>query len=378
MAENRADKAVEVLRLGGTDGRNPRLHAAAPRCPVSLMWRYYRYILPDVRRQLAHWRRRAERIPDPELRRQAVASLSDKRFHCEGGAVYAAVNLDRRHVLIPLIVAFQTISDYLDNLCDRSSSLDGDDFRLLHRSMLDAVDPDAVPAADYYALHPEKDDGGYLRDLTAACRRAVGLLPSYAAVKPHVIRLVGLYADLQVYKHLPPDVRETALLEWWRRHRDDHPELLWQEFAAAAGSTLGVFMLFAAAADGSLADGEASRIVEAYFPYLCAEHILLDYLVDQQEDLEGGDLNFCDYYDDARHAAERIRLMADEAVRRAERLGEPKFHRMIVQGLLALYLSDPKAGRQPPVRKARRILMRGSPLMRLFFWANSLVVRTIP
>jgi tetraprenyl-beta-curcumene synthase len=361
----------------GTDNRHRFPRAAAPRNPASLMWRYYRYILPEVRRLLAHWHSRAERIPDPELRRQALASLAHKRFHCEGGAVYAALNPAWRHVLVPLIVAFQTISDYLDNLCDRSTSTDGRDFRRLHQAMLDAVMPETEPA-DYYAFHPEKDDGGYLRDLTAACRKAVAALPSYGVVKPHVIRLVGLYADLQVYKHLPHAIREASLLEWWSRYRDGHPELLWQEFAAATGSTLGVFMLFAAAADGALPEGKAARIAEAYFPYLCAEHILLDYLIDQQEDREGGDLNFCGYYADARHAAERIRLIAEEASRRAERLDEPAFHRMIVQGLIALYLSDPKAGRQLPVRKARRILMRGSPLMRLFFWANSMVVRTIP
>jgi tetraprenyl-beta-curcumene synthase len=350
------------------------LHAAAPRYPIPLMWRYYRYILPEVRSRLAHWRQRAERIPDPELRRQALASLTDKRFHCEGGAVYAAVHLDSRHLLIPLIVALQTISDYLDNLCDRSTSTDGRDFRRLHQSMLDAVQPEADPA-DYYALHPEKDDGGYLRELTEECRKSVAALPSYAKVKPHVVRLVGLYTDLQVFKHLPPGEREPALRNWWNEHRGEYPELYWQEFAAATGSTLGVFMLFSAAADEGLSDGEASRIANAYFPYLCAEHILLDYLIDQQEDRDGGDLNFCSYYAGAEHAAQRIRLIAEEAGRRTEQLVAPKFHRMVVQGLLALYLSDPKASRQPPVRKARRILMRNSPIMRLFFWANSVMVR---
>lgn len=351
------------------------LKAAVPRYPVPLMWRYYRYILPEVRRQLAIWQSRAARIPDPELRSQALASLAHKRFHCEGGAVYAAVNLANRHILIPLIVAFQTISDYLDNLCDRSTSMDGDDFRQLHRAMLDAVRPEAEPA-DYYALHPEKDDGGYLQQLVAQCRNQVSALPGYARVKPHVVRLVGLYCDLQVYKHLPPSVREDALLSWWEGYRDAYPDLLWQEFAAATGSTLGVFMLFAAAADGALTEREASRIAEAYFPYLCAEHILLDYLIDQQEDLIGGDLNFCSYYSGTAHAAERIRRIAEEAGRRVDRLGEPKFHRMVVQGLMALYLSDPKVGSQPPVRKARGILMRGSPLVRLFFWFNSVMVRS--
>lgn len=351
------------------------ISVTVPRYPVPLMWNYYRYILPEVRRQLAFWQERAGTIPDPELRKQALASLANKRFHCEGGAIYAAVNLANRHQLIPLIVAFQTISDYLDNLCDRSTSMDGRDFRQLHRSMLDAVQPENEPV-DYYAFHPEKEDGGYLRDLVAACRQAIGTLPAYGRVKAHVVRLVSLYCDLQVYKHLPHAEREDALYRWWNEHRDDYPDLLWQEFAAATGSTLGVFMLFAASADTALTERDAARIASAYFPYLCAEHILLDYLIDQQEDELGGDLNFCSYYSSTAHAAERIRHIVEEAARRAADLREPKFHRMVVQGLLALYLSDPKAGRQPPVRKARNMLMRGSPLARLFFWVNSVMVRS--
>ena len=34
----------------------------------------------------------------------------------------------KRANAIKFIVAYQTISDYLDNLCDRSTSLDPDDF----------------------------------------------------------------------------------------------------------------------------------------------------------------------------------------------------------------------------------------------------------
>jgi len=42
---------------------------------------------------------------------------------------------------IRFIVAYQTISDYLDNLCDRSTSSDPADFRALHESMLHALTP---------------------------------------------------------------------------------------------------------------------------------------------------------------------------------------------------------------------------------------------
>ncbi|WP_248930825.1 tetraprenyl-beta-curcumene synthase family protein [Paenibacillus hamazuiensis] len=340
------------------------------------MMRVYRYVLPEVRSQLRMWRETAERIPDPELRQQAIASMTTKQFHCEGGAVYAAANLPMRHVLIPLIVAFQTISDYLDNLCDRSTSLDPQDFRRLHQSMLDAVAPEA-PLHDYYAFRQEKEDGGYLVSLVKTCQSCICMLPSYGRVARRVRELVGLYCDLQVYKHIRHDLREAELDSWWRQHSGKFPDIRWNEFAAATGSTLGVFMLFLAAAGPDLPEAAAEEIYEAYFPYVCGLHILLDYLIDQEEDRIGGDLNFCSYYENIDVTVRRIAEIAEEARKRAIRLDGAGFHRMIIEGLLALYLSDPKVRKQPEVRIISRQLMKNSPWMRIFFFINSIWIRKI-
>ncbi|SDC21785.1 tetraprenyl-beta-curcumene synthase [Paenibacillus sp. UNCCL117] len=348
--------------------------AAVPRGPFSLISRVYRYVLPEVREQLRYWRGRAESMPDAELRKQAIDSMTTKEFHCIGGAVYAAANPSMRHILIPLIVAFQTISDYLDNLCDRSTSLDPVDFRSLHQSMLDAVDP-AEPLHDYYAHREEREDAGYLNDLVKTCQASIRLLPSYPLVASAVRELVGLYADLQVYKHIRKDLREAALLSWWSQHQDRFPNVQWNEFAAATGSTLGMFMLFLASSEPGLASDKAERIHAAYFPYVCGLHILLDYLIDQEEDRAGGDLNFCSYYDSMDATVERIAVIVEEAKLRSDSLEHPAFHRMIIEGLLALYLSDPKVSRQEEVKRISKRLMKGSPWMRLFFLVNSVWIR---
>ncbi len=102
---------------------------------------------------------------------------------------------------------------------------------------------------NYYALRLEQNDGGYLRSLVTTCQDCIRQLPGYASAMPYVRDLVGLYTDLQVYKHIRPELREQALLEWWEQHRERTPHLQWNEFAAATGSTLGVFMLFLAASD---------------------------------------------------------------------------------------------------------------------------------
>lgn len=344
--------------------------------PFKLMGQVYRYILPEVRTELSRWRERAETIPTEEYRKQAIASMTSKQFHCEGGAVYATLDLSKRHIIIPLIVAFQTISDYLDNLCDRSISMDGRDFRQLHQAMLDAVSPN-TPLHAYYAWREEQDDGGYLEALVQTCRTCIAQLPSYEQVQSQVMKLVGLYCDLQVYKHVQHEQREPLLLQWWRQHERDFPELHWNEFAAATGSTLGVFMLFQSASASELDRHAVDEIENAYFPSICGLHILLDYLIDQEEDRIGGDLNFCSYYEDEDEVVTRISLMTENARKCASQLEHASFHRMIVEGLIALYLSDPKVRSQKHVKRIARKLMRRSPWTRIFFWLNSVWIRKV-
>jgi len=346
----------------------------APKGAIKLMHRVYKYILPDVERELQKLRLRAELIPDAELRTQALNSIQDKKFHCQGGGVYAAANLEYRPVLIPLIVALQTISDYLDNLCDRSTSLDPDDFRMLHQAMIDAVSQ-GNPLQDYYAFRDEKNDGGYLHHLVSTCQEQIAKLPSYNNVQEHVVQLVGLYCDLQVYKHIDKSLREQQLLNWWSRYQHQYSQLQWHEFAAATGSTLGMFMLFLAASEKNLSKEDAKSITDIYFPHVCALHILLDYLIDQAEDQVGGDLNFCSYYLNENDLVERIAMIVNRAREDVQKLPASGFHRLIIEGLLALYLSDPKVREQSDVKKVSRKLMKNSPLTRLFFFVNSVWIR---
>src|SRR5690606_5015391 len=346
----------------------------APTGAIRLMHRVYKYVLPSVDAELAKLKEKAQHIPDPELRQQALNSIRDKKFHCQGGGVYAAANLQYHEVLISLIVALQTISDYLDNLCDRSTSLDADDFRMLHQSMLDAINPTAE-LQHYYAYRTEKDDNGYLHGLVQQCQTQIRKLPAYDKVQPHVHELVSLYCDLQVYKHIAKDQREEKLLSWWRLHQNKYPQLQWNEFAAATGSTLGMFMLFLNATDPELTEQEGQTFKDIYFPHVCALHILLDYLIDQAEDKAGGDLNFCSYYKDEASLVERIAMIVNRAREDVQHLPESGFHRLIIEGLLALYLSDPKVQQQSDVRKVSKQLMKRSPITRLFFLMNSMWIR---
>jgi len=462
-------------------------------------------IFPLAKQELSSWEQRAREIPDPELRRQALASIHNKGFHSVGGAVYALVNRPVMKRLARAIVAIQTISDYLDNLCDRgvfedcmttgenagqarlhkrlhnskaagSQSFDhsgtvqpfglkagfegsGDaglarpyDLKAasqafscsmrLHEALLCAVDP-ARPVCDYYSLYPIGNDGGYLDELVRVSRSVLGSLKNYSCVKPLVVFFARMYSEMQSIKHLPTGIRDTLMEEWFSLYSgkglpgeaviydliSGQPgfafegskatasvhfssgfasrvnRLKWWEFGAAAGSTLGIFSLISysslrqcGTAGGkrifdshcsicgsgkSLAAGSgtatrpvkagpgragitegaaaptapgraglaetgpsnqhcASCMASAYFPSVCALHILLDYFIDQEEDKEFGDLNFVSYYDSTREAIAGLKRFTGISLEKVRSLPEPWFHTAVIRGLLAMYLSDPK------------------------------------
>ena len=94
--------------------------AAGCRSRSAILFTYIVNTLPRVKKLLRHWEAEACRCQDPELRKQARASLQHKAFHCQGGAVYAVNCRQMQDTVLRLIIAYQTICDYLDNLCDRA------------------------------------------------------------------------------------------------------------------------------------------------------------------------------------------------------------------------------------------------------------------
>lgn len=329
------------------------------------MYRCFRYVFPLVNREMKRWQGRAVTIPDPELRKQALASLTAKRFHADGGSVFAAADLSRAGQLVPLVVALQTISDYLDNLCDRSTSQEEEDFHLLHQAMMAAVTP-GQPLQDYYRHRKETEDGGYLHDLVRVCQEHVSALPHYALVQPYIVRWVTLYGELQTYKHVAWTKREALLHDWWEKHRAQYPDLAWWEFAAATGSTLGMYVLFLAAGEKELKPSLVEQLAHAYFPWVCGLHILLDYFIDQEEDRAGGDLNFVSYYPSVPEAYQRIYWFVHHSVEAVQRLPHREFHEMVIHGLLGLYLSDPKIDHSPHLSFVDEITSREGAETRFF------------
>lgn len=309
---------------------------------LRLVYKFICTVFPAVDIELGRWMDHANRAGDEEIKKQALSSISRKKFHAQGGCVYSLYPGVQTDNAVKFIVSLQTISDYLDNLCDRAGVLDESAFRHLHLAMSDAISPD-TSAFDYYRHYPLKNDNGYLESLVGECKRQIRMLPSYKVVEVFFRKYVRLYSCLQIRKHLDPDLRESFLKEWVESDLHQYGGSYWWELCASAGSTLGIFLLFAAASDPGLAINEIKAIDEAYFPWVCGLHILLDYYIDSDEDLAGGDLNFTRYYKDLDECKERLAFFIGQAFIKCEGLRYPEFHFTVINGLLAMYLSDPKA-----------------------------------
>lgn len=308
---------------------------------TAIITRLVRQVFPLVDKELVYWHTYATRHLGPELATQAVSSIQKKRFHCLGGSVYSLYPGVNTPDFVRFVVALQTISDYLDNLCDRASVIDEKAFAQLHLAMTDALNPHA-PLKDYYCYYPYKQDASYLRTLVVTCQQELQKLPSYTLVKSQVIQLASLYSQLQTYKHLATTEREQKLSTWNDCYSPIYPELTAYEFAAAAGSTLGIFMLCALASKPYLSPDEIELTLTAYFPWICGFHILLDYFIDREEDAREGDLNFVTYYQSLAELSERLTFFAAQSYLYAQTLPEAAFTQTVIDGLKALYLSDPK------------------------------------
>src|ERR1700691_1483830 len=158
--------------------------------------RYWMGVFPSVCAERRRRRARALEVPDPLLRRTAIESQR-KWGNVEGAAAFAAF-VPRRHraAAARAMMGFQAAYNYLDMLGEQPSSDPAANGRRLHQALLIALDPGAAHV-DYYAHSPQREDGGYLREIVDASRAALSALPSYPAVAPAAIRAAERIVEFQ-------------------------------------------------------------------------------------------------------------------------------------------------------------------------------------
>lgn len=307
---------------------------------------YIKNIFPQVDYELNRWKNEVKKINCKTLAEQALLSIKHKKFHAQGGSIYALYPNTKRILVVRLIVALQTISDYLDNLCDRVGYMDEKGLRQLHVALEEALIPEQNKKSNYFEFYPY-DDGGYLNSLVDECKHILSGLQNYDKVRESVAKQACLYSEMQTYKHIGIDEREEKIIKWARENSCLDMGISEWEYAAATGSTLAIFMLCSMAGINNLSYTDVNDVTLAYFPWVCGIHILLDYFIDMNEDYLNDDLNFVSYYDDIYHFKERFSFLLNNAIYAVKYLPNTKFHLLIIKGLLAMYLSDPKvSGKQ--------------------------------
>ena len=317
--------------------------------------------LPAVSREIDAWRARAQAIPDRPLREDALHSLTHKRDHSEGAALFWVLPRSRDQRLLRLLVAYQTIWDFLDNVSERDTGQAN--ACQLHLALSEALDPGA-PISDYYRHHPWKDAGGYLRALVECCRLGCATLPSYSRVRPHVLAGVAMCA-VQSANHDPDPARRDAALEAWaQREQSGERTLEWFELTAAA-SAFTPHVLLALAAESTCEEGDIAKALAAYFPWMSLAITMLDSYADQLEDAASGNHSYITHYSDGDAAVARLCEIVDRTAREARGLRNGHRHATLVACMVAMHLSRDGAY-VPDMRAGTRALAgAGGSLTRL-------------
>ncbi len=297
-------------------------------------------MFPAAQHEIRRLRRCASDIPDPVLRSLALDAQRRKWASLEGAAAFATFTPRRQRARVTrLLVGLQAVFDYADTLMEQPNERPAENARKLHRACVEALQP-GLPHHDYYEHHVRREDGGYLAGLTNACRASIRQLPSYAGVAQivvgHAQRVVFYQSDINLA--VAADYDDLAR---WANKQVASGELKWWELGAACGSSLAIFAQLAAATDPALTSSEVNAIDSLYWPWAEALHILLDSLIDRAEDRATGQPNLLDHYSSQDEMTERLALLANETVERAHEVAP--HHRLILAGMVALYLSDEQA-----------------------------------
>lgn len=347
--------------------------------------------LPAVSREVDVWRGRAQAIPDASLREDALGAIAHKRAHADGAALFWTLP-QRRHLgLLRMLVAYQTAWDFLDNVSERGACMGERNGALLHRALVDALDPQSAQA-DYYAHHLCRDDGAYLQLLAGACREVCAALPAYARVRRLVLGEARGCA-IQSLNHKPdPDEREAALRVWALAEREglqgarerldgargegarkrlegarveSLAKMHWFELAAAASASLVPHVLLSLAAEPACSTSDVAAAHAAYLPWASLATAMLDSYADRREDDEAGEHSYIAHYRDREEALTRVAEIVARATHEAGSLRGGHRHAVIVACMVAMYLSKESARGEAAQDDTTELACSGGPLTQL-------------
>ncbi len=336
-----------------------QLRALATAATRELLWGI-RSVSTEIRR----WRALALLIPNPVIRQDALDALSRKRTHAEGAALFWILPRRRDHDLLRLLVAYELIWDFLDNLSERAAAAGQIDGYRLHLAIPEAIDP-YCEISDYYSEHPWRGDGGYLRALVEFCQDGCASLPSYPAIRTRVLHDAER-AQVLALNHDPVPARREASLKRWVEHQfPGRLDVPWWELSGAASAPLNIHALLALAAEPDCSEQEIAAVHDAYFPWLSAATTMLDSYVDRADDVRNGDHSYVAHYPSEDTALRGVRCLFSRAVAEARRLPRGPKHAIIAAAMGAMYLSKAGANGATPGAATTSLIHAGGSLTRL-------------
>jgi tetraprenyl-beta-curcumene synthase len=297
--------------------------------------------LPAVAREIFAWRRYARAIPDMPLREDAVSSLVRKRANADGAALFWTLPRRRNRHLLRLLVAYQTMWDYLDDASERGATAGEANGLQLHAALAAAFELD-IPMPDHYRLHPWQDDGGYLDTLVCVCRDQCTHLPSFESIRVG-LREATRRCKVQALNHNPhSNERDLALQAWVERECRDK-RTPWFELTAAASASVTPHVLLALAAEALPDEHELMRVIDAYY-WVSLSIAMLDSYADLTDDQSRGDHSYISHYPCLDVAARRLIQIIDHTTRSVGALENGHRHAVIAGCMVAMYLSKGGAG----------------------------------
>lgn len=313
--------------------------------------------------EISHWRSRAHRIPQPEIRERALESLNSKRGHIDGAALFWILSPRPSLALLRVLVAYDILCDYLDSLTEHPEGNPGS-ARQLHVAMTDALRP-GLRRGPYLPSMSDRDDGGYLQGLVASCQSSCAALPAFAAAQPYALREAERAATVLPANHLPAPERDLALRAWAEHEFPGHDTLAWFELSAAASTWLAVQAALALAADPHCTAAQVAETCAAYFPWCSLAGTMLDSYVDEDDDLRTGNHRYVAHYPDRETMVDRVGSSITQSARSLRALPQGPRHTLILACMVAMYLSKDSARAADRRASTRRLAASGGSLTRL-------------
>jgi tetraprenyl-beta-curcumene synthase len=306
--------------------------------------RYWPTVAPLVRSQFKRYEKRAQTIQDPTLRALALEKLHDQHFHAQVAATLATLApRAHRKDATQAIVASEVMYDYLDGLTEQPVPDPLANGHRLFQAFTDAARIHHKPIGNYYALHPQSNDSGYLEALVTEIRHALARLPTINAITEISERCTTRFAEAQIRAHSTTPLGSSQLEEW-AASKATSTTLGWLEyFAGATSSVLGLHALIAAAASPHTTPQDAAAIDTMYI-YIGVIVTMLDSLIDYERDMKStGEQGYTRYYSNPELLAQQLTHAAHQAVIHARNSPNTAHHVMTLTGVTAFYISAPTA-----------------------------------